>query len=224
MCGRYTIALNPAEYQLEFGFEDFPADFSQRYNVAPTQPVAVVTDASARKVEWMRWGLIPAWAKDPSIGARMINARSETLGEKPSFKVALQKRRCLLLADGFYEWQKRPGKLSSIPHYFTLAEHKPFVFAGLWEQWTPPEGPAIRSCTIITCGPNELIAPIHDRMPVILDAVTAWNWLNAESAPQAQTLLLPYPAEKMQVVEVSSRINSPAIDIPALIEPERKLF
>lgn len=131
MCGRFTITLEPADLQEELELGEFPADFIARYNVAPTQPVAVVRNTAGRNVEWMRWGLIPSWAKDPAIGRRMINARSETLMEKPSFHEALVKRRCLLISDGFYEWHKQSGKTPSIPYFFHLQTSKPFFFAGL---------------------------------------------------------------------------------------------
>ncbi len=224
MCGRFTLIQDAGAFQLAFNFGDFPADFATRYNVAPSQPVPVVTDAVTRQVEWMRWGLIPSWAKDPTIGARLINARAETLAEKPSFRESLQKRRCLILADGFYEWQKRPGRLSSIPHYFTLQGGEPFVFAGLWDRWLSPQGEEIRTCTIITCPPNELIAAYHDRMPVLLDASAANAWLSDAPTAQHLALLKPYPAEKMQQVIVSSRINSSTLESPTLIEPEKTLF
>src|SRR5512146_1357088 len=151
MCGRYTITINPETVQQDLGVVAMPDDYTPRYNVAPTQPVAVVADAASRKAEWMRWGLIPSWAKDPEIGSRLINARSETLTEKPSFKNAFNKRRCLVLADGFYEWKKGAGPGGrSQPYYFRREDGKPFAFAGLWEFWRSPEGEEIRSCTIIT--------------------------------------------------------------------------
>ena len=194
MCARFTLILTPdgyiAVYDFDFGgiIEEFPP----RYNVAPTQSVAVVSDPATRRVQWMRWGLIPSWAKDPAIGNKMINARAETLIEKISFKTPFQRRRCLILADGFFEWKKIPnGK--SIPHYFTLKEHAPFVFAGLWETWTPPTGQPIQSCTLITCPPNDLVAPIHDRMPVIFNRQSADQWLDQTPLPQLQNLLQPFP-------------------------------
>ena len=217
MCGRFTITVELAEFEEELGIGDFPADFTPRYNVAPTQPVAVVRDLLTRRVEWMRWGLIPSWAKDPAIGTHMINARAETLLEKPSFREAFLKRRCLLLADGFYEWQKFPAKQPSIPHYFSLNDHKPFAFAGLWESWKPAGAEAILSCTIITCAANALIGQIHERMPVILDASSAWRWLSPASSNELQQMLVPYPAESMNGYAVSALVNHPGIESPDLL-------
>ena len=221
MCGRFTITLEPADLQEELELGDFPTDFAARYNVAPTQPVAVVRDASSRVVEWMRWGLIPFWAKDPSIGSRMINARSETLLEKPSFLEAFTKRRCLLIADGFYEWQKQAGKAPSIPHFFHLQTSQPFFFAGLWDFWKPQLGEAITSCTIITCAPNELVAPVHDRMPVMLKGKDAWQWLNPGTPGELQGLLKPYTADLMETYPVRPIVNSPLVDsIDLLVKAE----
>ena len=219
MCGRFTIALEPAEFMEELDLGDLPADFVPRYNVAPVQPAAVIRDFSSRRVEWMRWGLIPSWAKDPAIGARMINARSETLLEKPSFRDAFLKRRCLILADGFYEWQKNPGKQPSSPHYFFLKNHRAFFFAGLWEQWQPTTGDRLTTFTIITSAPNELISPIHERMPVILDSQNCWTWLNPSTSPATlQSLFQPYTAEKMAEYPVSTLVNQPSLETPELIK------
>lgn len=218
MCGRYTITLTPDEYQEELNLDDLPVDFVPRYNVAPTQPVMVVRDFSTHQVEWMRWGLIPSWAKDLAIGARMINARSETLLEKPSFREAFQKRRCLILADGFYEWQKFPAGRPSLPHYFYLKNRKPFFFAGLWDRWQSPEGEII-SCTIITGEPNELVRPIHERMPVILDNSNCWDWMNPSSSMEKlQAFFRPYPSELMAGYAVSNLVNQPGIETPSLIK------
>jgi putative SOS response-associated peptidase YedK len=219
MCGRFTITLEPADLQKDLGLGDFPEDFAPRYNVAPTQPVAVTRDGTSKLVEWMRWGLIPFWAKDPSIGVKMINARSETLQEKPSFREAFNKRRCLILADGFYEWQKGTGKERSIPHYFHLANHKPFFFAGLWDSWKDPNGNPLVSCTIITTNANELVGQFHERMPVIFDASTAWNWLVPGSAGEMQQMLKPYPSNQMASHIVGFEVNSPTLDSAALLKP-----
>lgn len=219
MCGRFTITLDPADLQEELGLEDFPADFIPRYNVAPTQPVAVARDATKPAVEWMRWGLIPFWAKDPSIGVKMINARAETLQEKPSFREAFNRRRCLILADGFYEWQKAGGKGPSIPYYFHLAKSKPFFFAGLWDTWKDGEGQPLNSCTIITCTANELVGTIHERMPVIFDVPKAWNWLKPASPIDLQQMLQPYPPNQMVGYIVSTRVNSAGVESPELVHP-----
>jgi len=218
MCGRYTITLEPADFELELGVGDFPSDFEKRYNVAPTQQVTVVRDPESRKVEWMKWGLIPFWAKDPAIGARMINARSETLSEKPSFRQSFEKRRCLILADGFFEWQKNEGKAST-PYYLKLKNGKPFAFAGLWDRWKPSEEIDVMSCTIITCPANELVATIHDRMPVMLDKHSLWQWLQPAPMGELEKQLKPYPAELMQAYPISKMINNSQYDAPDVIRP-----
>jgi putative SOS response-associated peptidase YedK len=219
MCGRFTITLDPADLQEELELGELPEDFVPRYNVAPTQPVAVSRDAVKHSVEWMRWGLIPFWAKDPSIGVKMINARSETLQDKPSFSKAFSNRRCLIVADGFYEWQKMGGKNPSIPHYFHLAKSKPFFFAGLWDTWKDDKGSPVNSCTIITCAANELVGAFHERMPVIFDASTAWDWLKPASPVDLQQMLQPYPATLMAAYVVGRGVNSPALDSAELVRP-----
>ena len=220
MCGRYTITINPDTMREEMGLKDIPADFPQRFNIAPTQPVAVVADADERKVEMMRWGLIPFWAKDPTIGSRLINARSETISEKPAFKNAFAKRRCLILADGFYEWQKGAGPRGrSQPYYFKREDGKPFAFAGLWEFWRSPENEEVRSCTIITCAANELVKPVHERMPVMLSGDALWAWLGNRPSPELQALLRPYSPEEMVRFPVAPLVNRPELDSPELVLP-----
>jgi len=166
------------------------------------------------------WGLIPSWAKDPSIGNRMINARSETLAEKPSFKAAYKRRRCLVLADGFYEWRKNPDK-SKTPMYVQLESRDPFAFAGLWESWHSPDGDHVLSCTIITTQPNDFVRKIHNRMPVILPRRAYEQWLDPdEQKPdRLQPLLAPYPAEEMTAYPVSTTVNNPRNETPECIEP-----
>ena len=168
MCGRFILSKEIGEIIAD---EAYAMDFERiepRYNIAPTQDIAVVLNDGKRALTLARWGLIPSWAKDPAIGNRMINARAESLAEKPSFRVPLRRKRCLIFADGFYEWQTEPGRKRKQPFYLRLKSHKPFAFAGLWDRWQDPAGTPLTSCTIITTGPNDLIAPIHDRMPVIL--------------------------------------------------------
>jgi putative SOS response-associated peptidase YedK len=168
----------------------------------------------------MRWGLIPFWAKDPSIGSRMINARAETLTEKPAFKNAFNKRRCLILADGFYEWKKGAGpKGRSQPYLFKRADGKPFAFAGLWEFWRSPEGEEIRSCTIITTEANGLVQSVHERMPVMLNGDTGWQWIEEGQGGDLLNLLRPYPADAMTAYPVSAMVNRPELDIPDLVMP-----
>jgi putative SOS response-associated peptidase YedK len=221
MCGRFTLILDPVALREDLDLGNIPEGMPPRYNVAPSQPVAVVRDGQARSVELYRWGLIPSWAKDPSIGNRLINARAETLQEKPSFRTAFTRRRCLILADGFFEWRRSTGKtVRSQPFYFRLADGKPFAFAGLWDLWTPPDGSELPTCTIITTQANARVGEVHDRMPVILDAAAMWDWLDPQARPAELTgLLQPYPAEKMSATPVSTIINSPTIDTPECIAP-----
>lgn len=220
MCGRFSLTTNKQQLAEAFaGFEP-PRELSPRYNIAPSQPVAVVANTGQNKVDFFVWGLIPAWAKDPGIGNRMINARAETLAEKPSFKAAYRRRRCLVLADGFYEWRKNPDK-SKTPMYIQLESKEPFAFAGLWERWNSPQGDEVLSCAIITTEPNEFMAKIHNRMPVILPRAAYEQWLDpAEQKPELlQPLLKPYPAEEMAAYAVSTVVNNPGNDTPACIEP-----
>jgi putative SOS response-associated peptidase YedK len=220
MCGRYTLTLDPDELQELFGLsEPPPPGLAPRYNIAPSQPVAVVPNRETRKLELFRWGLIPAWAKDPKIGSQMINARSETAAEKPAFRAAFKKRRCLILADGFYEWQRTETRKT--PVYFQLEGGRPFAFAGLWEAWASPDQGTVHSCTILTTQANTLVAPTHDRMPVILppDAYPLWLSPGELAAEQARRLLQPFAPEQMTVRAVSSRVNNPNFDSPECVRP-----
>jgi putative SOS response-associated peptidase YedK len=220
MCGRYTLTVNPADLLTLFDLNSADIALTPRYNIAPSQTVAVTFDESPRTLSGARWGLVPAWAKDIGIGYKMINARSETLDEKPSFRTLLKKKRCLIYADGFYEWQKQPDG-SKIPMRFVMNDGAPFVFAGLWDSWKTPEGERLRSCTIITCTPNEITAPVHDRMPAILHTrQTGQDWLNRanDSAPFLMSLLSPYPADKMRRYPVSQRVGNVKYDDAHLID------
>ncbi len=220
MCGRFSLGVNLDDLVEAFPDFTFPPEVEPHYNIAPTQNVLVVPNNTAGHVSFFHWGLIPSWAKDTEIGNRLINARGETLGEKPSFRAAYLRRRCLILADGFYEWQAIPGSKAKQPMYIQLATKKPFAFAGLWELWRPDDTP-ILSCTIITTEPNALLAPIHNRMPVILPPGAYATWLDpAEQKPAALNhLLTPYPADLMTAYPVSRLVNSPATDTPACIVP-----
>jgi len=219
MCGRFTLTADISTLQESFPFVEMPQGMQPHFNIAPTQPVAVVPNDGRNKLDFFVWGLIPSWAKDPNIGSRLINARAETLHEKPSFRTAFRRRRCLVLADGFYEW--RQAERGKTPMYIRLASGKPFAFAGLWESWNSPDGSNVLSCTIITTQPNELMATIHNRMPVILPEEAYPIWLeSSEADPQQLTgLLKPYPAEQMQAYPVSPLVNSPKNDLPELIRP-----
>lgn len=219
MCGRFTLTADLEQLEERFSFHAAELSFKPRYNIAPSQQVLTVIGAEEHRAGWLRWGLIPSWAKDPSMGDRMINARAETVAEKPSFRRALQKRRCLILADGFYEWRKEGKKKT--PIYIALKTHESFGFAGLWETWKSSAEEVIHSCTIITTTPNVLMEPIHNRMPVILPRDAEAQWLNRsiEDPAQLLPLLVPYPANAMEAYEVSLAVNSPRNDSPACIEP-----
>ncbi|MCB8940821.1 MAG: SOS response-associated peptidase [Ardenticatenaceae bacterium] len=225
MCGRFALMTPTEQLALLFDLPEtavaaLPPSVP-RYNIAPTQPVAAIRlDTNGqRDFTFFHWGLIPSWSKDPTIGSRMINARSETVTEKPSFRTAFKRRRCLIPADGFYEWQKLgSGKQ---PMFIRPAgEERPFALAGLWELWSDPDGGTLQSCTILTTSPNELMAPIHNRMPVIIEPEDFDLWLNPEPDPeQGLHLLRPYPAEKMAAYPVSTVVNNPRNDMPDCIQP-----
>ena len=222
MCGRFSLTTNLTTVGQRFGVPiptGESAAWSPHYNIAPTKTVVVIGDDGSRYLTQMRWGLIPSWAKDPAIGNRMINARAETVATKPAFRAALRKRRCLVIADGFYEWQQRGrGKQ---PFRIALKRGEPFGFAGLWETWTAPDGEAIRTCTIITTDANKLLKPIHDRMTVILTREAEGIWLNPSITEPSvlAPLLTPYPAEEMEYYAVSTWVNDPAHDSPECAEP-----
>jgi putative SOS response-associated peptidase YedK len=222
MCGRFTLTVDADSIQTQFPWlNEVPIQIAPRYNIAPTQPIAVVPNDGRRTLDHFVWGLIPFWAKDPSIGSRMINARSETLAEKNSFKNPYKRRRCLILADGFYEWAKVPGQQTKQPYYFRMEDEAIFAFAGLWEEWQSPEGSQLRSATIITTEPNPLVGKVHARMPVILKAEDYPLWLSEEEKHpgELQHLLTAYPAEEMIAYPVSTNVNSPANESPQNVEP-----
>ena len=222
MCGRYTLASSPTSLTETFPEFEFLDELTPRYNITPTQPIAVVPNNGTGRVEFFRWGLIPPWAKDPKIGNRMINARSETLAEKPSFRNAFKRRRCLVLADGYYEWRKEDNGAFKTPFHIRLASEKPFAFAGLWESWRPSgETEPVLSCSIITCAANELLESIHHRMPVILAQEAYDLWLDpVESHPTTLNhLLAPFPAKEMMAFPVSRLVNRPKNDSPECIRP-----
>jgi len=223
MCGRFTL-ISPGEVLAEF-FElvDAPT-VSPRYNIAPTQAVGVVRhdrDRGIRRFDLMHWGLIPSWAKDTAIGTRMINARSETAATKPSFRSAVKYRRCLLPTDGFYEWKAIAGQKRKQPYYIRMADGQPFAFAGLWEHWEGPDGAAIDSCTILTTEPNEMMADIHDRMPVILDPKDFTQWLDpsVQAADVIRPLFRSFATGRMKAFPVNTTVNRPSNDTASCIEP-----
>jgi len=217
MCGRYR--LSRPKYLVEyFDAEAEEEDFRASYNIAPTQAVATVRSGAAKRVlSNMRWGLIPWWAKDIAIGSRMINARSETVRENAAFRDSFRQRRCLIPADGFYEW-KKSGKTKR-PFHFGMKDGSLFAFAGIWDCWKSPEGKLLESCSILTTAPNDLVKDIHDRMPVILPQSHYEPWL---TVPPAQAdglleLLTPFDASLMRKYEVSSLVNSPENDSPECV-------
>jgi len=219
MCGRYTLTAELGELEARFDFEATDLQYTPSYNIAPSQPVLAVLGDGANRAGYLRWGLVPSWAKDPAIGSRMINARAETLADKPSFRQALRKRRCLILANGFYEWQ-RIGKTKQ-PMYISLQGHQPFAFAGLWEVWRDAAGTPLHTCTIVTTAANAVLQPIHERMPVILDPAAEAVWLDGSvtTPHDLLPLLQPYRAEDMQAYAVSTEVNAPRNNAPSCIAP-----
>lgn len=226
MCGRFTLTISSEEIQEAFPWATVPNGIEPRYNIAPTQPLAVIPNDGKNRVDFFVWGLIPSWAKDPSIGNRLINARAETLAEKPSFRTAFRRRRCLVLADGFYEWRQTPGRRSKTPMYIRMQDDRPFAFAGLWENWYSPDGSNVLSATIITTEPNNLMRDIHDRMPVILDPVDYGLWLDPEEQDpdRLSRVLRPYPEAGMKAFPVSTMVNSPANESAECILPVENIM
>lgn len=214
MCGRFALTATPNEIATAFGLPNVPT-FPPRYNIAPSQPVAVIRQLQhqPREFRLMQWGLIPSWAKDPSIGNNLINARCETAHEKPSFRSAIKYRRCLIPASGFYEWQK-VDKSTKQPYYFRMP--RPFAFAGLWESWND-----IETCIILTTQPNEVVAPVHQRMPVIIhpDNYKVWLDFDIQTPSQLFHLFDPDLVQDLSALPVSTLVNSPTVDRPECIEP-----
>jgi putative SOS response-associated peptidase YedK len=221
MCGRFTLFEPDKVLSREFGVSGAPP-LSPRYNIAPSQSVAAVRpvpEGSGRELALLRWGLIPSWSKDPAIGNRLINARAETAREKPSFRNAFKRRRCLIPANGFYEWQRlERGKR---PYFVRMRDERVFAFAGLWDRWESPDEGAVETCTILTTSANAVLAPIHDRMPVILPPGEYDRWLDPSlKDPDSLTpLLVPFPPEKMLAYPVSPRVNAPSADDKGCIAP-----
>ena len=220
MCGRYSLTSAPEAMRQLFDLDGPLLNLQPRYNIAPTQdaPIIRAADGGKRELAMLRWGLVPSWSKDgPDSGYSMINARAETVADKPAYRSAFRDKRCLVPADGFYEW-KKVGKEKQ-PFRFTMADGAPFLLAGLWDRWRRPDGSDLQSFTIIVTTPNPLVAQVHDRMPVILDRAGAAQWLKGGARDGLLALLVPFPAERMAATMVSKRVNSPANDDPSLIEP-----
>jgi putative SOS response-associated peptidase YedK len=220
MCGRFTLFEADKILSKEFGVSGFPAQ-SPRYNIAPSQPVAAVRAAPAgtgRELALLRWGLIPSWSEDPAIGSRLINARA-TVREKPSFRNAFRRHRCLIPTNGFYEWQRQErGKQ---PYFVRMRDERLFAFAGLWDRWENPDEGVIETCTILTTGANAVLAPIHDRMPVILSPAEYARWLDPAllNTDSLAPLLVPFPPEDMLALPVSLRVNASTGDDEKCIAP-----
>ena len=221
MCGRFTLAADPSELGDEFEGVQFPQNIAPRYNIAPSQPVLAIRNDGRQQADFLIWGLVPSWAKDASMGSRMINARGETLAEKPAFRGAYKYKRCLIPADGFYEWKAEPGRKIKTPYVIRMKGGRPFAFAGLWDEWHAPDGSELHSCTIITTAPNDLMAPIHNRMPVILHRQDYGQWLDPAPRPAASlsAMLRPLAAGLLEAYPVSTLVNSPANDSPECIQP-----
>ena len=220
MCGRFVLYRNLEEIKEAFNVQEVRWEPKASYNIAPTQEVAVVVKRDGgNRLEKMTWGLIPFWAKDPKIGSRMINARSETLNEKPSFKRPFKSQRCLVIADGFYEWVKTDqGK---VPMLIRLTSQRPLGLAGLYDAWKSPQGKAITSCTIVTTNANDFMQPIHNRMPLIVPRAQESEWLDPATPHIDEWLLaLPaYPSDEMEAYEVSRRVNAPQNNSVECIQP-----
>lgn len=219
MCGRYTLTADAESIQLAFNLDDVSAWEQPRYNIAPSQMVAVITNRHRKELTLLKWGLAPSWAKDPAIGSRMINARSETAAEKPSFRTAFKRRRCLIPADGYYEWTKRNGKKA--PMYIKRRDREVFAFAGLWENWKKPDGTWLGTCAILTTDANDFIRPIHHRMTVMIEPEDYDTWLSVEelTSNQWMPLMRGCDSEKLTAFEVSTQVNRPVNDNPTVIFP-----
>jgi putative SOS response-associated peptidase YedK len=218
MCGRFGLFASGEELKERYPFVEVPP-FEPRYNIAPTQSVAAVRSiAAGRELALLRWGLIPSWATDPAIGNKLLNARVETVSEKPSFRSAFRQRRCLIPSSGFYEWQKARGGRKQ-PYFIRPRDGGLFTFAGLWECWHDPRGEVVETCTILTTEANELMRPLHDRMPVILDAEAERLWLDPHAAADSlHALLVQYPSEKMEAFAVNSWVSDPKHEGPRCLE------
>ena len=219
MCGRFTLKTSRARIKEMFRLQRL-GEFDHRYNITPSQPVLAVRQDPSGELEGLllKWGLIPSWAKEPGIGNNLANARADTVATKPAFRSAFKKRRCLVVADGFYEWRAGPG--GKTPYYFQMKDQGPFAFAGLWERWEGSEEP-VESCTLITTEANGMVGQVHDRMPVILGPESFDRWLdpNEQRAEVLQAMLVPLPDDWLTTHPVSKLVNNPRNENPRCIEP-----
>jgi putative SOS response-associated peptidase YedK len=224
MCGRMVLTRSAAEIAEAFELET-TLELAPRYNIAPTQPIAAVrVQQAGRELTMLHWGLIPSWAREKAIGNRMINARSETAAEKPAFRAAMRQRRCIVPADGFYEWQGAGGKSSTpkVPHLFRRPGGAPLAIAGLYEEWTDRRsGEVVESCSLLTTEANATVRPVHHRMPVLLERRDFSLWLDPEvtDTDRVQSLLVPCAPDRLEAIVVSSHVNDPRNEDPGCIEP-----
>lgn len=216
MCGRFSLTVNEAELNERFHLSGGTEPYVARYNCAPTQALAVITNSGNYKMNYMRWGLVPSWAKDLGIGAKMINARAETIMEKASFRAAFSHRRCLVPATSFFEWKQ---EIVKTPYVIQLVGGELFSMAGIWEEWKSPEGGLVKSFSIITTEANNLMKPLHDRMPVILSQSNEKLWLSDIPPGELSGLLLPFPDERLELFPVSNLVNSPRNELPDVLLP-----
>lgn len=221
MCGRFTLFEPDGVLAKEFGVSDFPPR-SPRYNISPSQPIAAVRAVpagSGRELALLRWGLIPSWSKDPSIANHLINARAETAYQKPSFRNAFRQHRCLIPVSGFYEWLR--WERGNQPYFIRMRDGHPFAFAGLWDRWESPDESAVETCAILTTAANDVLAPIHDRMPVILPPTEYTRWLDPslKDTFSLALLLVPFPPEDMVAFPVNPRVNALSVDDEKCIAP-----
>lgn len=219
MCGRFVLTVNPEVVQQEFNLTTPPAQMQPRYNIAPTQPVMVITNENPKEATYHKWGLIPSWAKDMSMASKMINARSESAAEKPAYRAAFRRRRCIIPTDGFYEWNEHDGKKT--PMFVHRPNNELYGMAGLWEIWHDPDGGELRTCSILTTDANDFMQQFHHRMPVILhkDDYALWLSPKEEPLPVLQDLMKAYDVDGLQAYEVSKAVNRVSNDTPSLIEP-----
>jgi putative SOS response-associated peptidase YedK len=219
MCGRYSLFADFREIEERFGEATFDIEeYEESYNIAPSQMVlSVINDGLKNRLGYLKWGLVPSWAKDPKVGFKMINARAETVHEKPSFREALKKKRCLIVADSFYEWKRTEDR--KVPMRIQMKNNELFAMAGLWESWKSPSGELVHTCTILTTEPNDLMSTIHDRMPVILKQADEQTWLNpaVKTIDELRPFLIPLENGLLEAYEVSDKVNSPKNNAPDLI-------